>query len=185
VLTTGYGDVGQAARDDGLRTSLAATIGGVSDFTNAYFYDSHQQITSIRQSGSTGGDSVAAKRVDFSYNADNQTTAIARFANLAASHAVAKTSFGYDSHVRLTDLIQADTAGGGPDAPLAQYHWTFDAANRVKEFISPGASNIDQQERRSTGRCGRTALLPPISRTDSGPIPDERLRRVRYRRTLC
>jgi len=57
VLTTGY------TRDDSLRTSLPASIGGTADFQNVFVYDDRLRMTSVTQTGQTGGNAVADKHI--------------------------------------------------------------------------------------------------------------------------
>jgi len=54
VLTTGY------TRDDSLRTSLSATIAGTADFQNVFTYDDRLRMTSVTQTGQSGGNAVAS-----------------------------------------------------------------------------------------------------------------------------
>jgi hypothetical protein len=61
------------------RTELKATIGATADFRNSYTYDALQRLTGIVQQSQSGGNSVTAKRVAFSYNNLGQRTQIARF----------------------------------------------------------------------------------------------------------
>src|ERR1051325_2822739 len=53
----------------GRRSELSATIDDTADFTNSYSYDGDGRVTNIAQSGSTAGNSVAGKLVDFGYDA--------------------------------------------------------------------------------------------------------------------
>jgi hypothetical protein len=53
------------------RTELRASIGSTADFRNSYTYDTLQRLTGIVQQSQTGGNSVTAKRVAFSYNDNN------------------------------------------------------------------------------------------------------------------
>ena len=54
------------------RTGLSATIDAMADFANTYSYDHLGRLTRVDQLGQTGGNSVAAKRGDFTYNALGQ-----------------------------------------------------------------------------------------------------------------
>jgi hypothetical protein len=51
-----------------------------------------------------GGNTVAAKLVNFTYNADGQYTTISRYANLAATQLVATSTYGYNSDGQITSL---------------------------------------------------------------------------------
>ena len=46
---------------------------------------------------SNGGNSVAAKRVDFAYNNVGQYSSISRYANTAGTQLVATSTYGYDA----------------------------------------------------------------------------------------
>ena len=50
------------------RTQVKAAIGGVNDFRNDYTFDNLGRLTRVQQAGQ-GGNAVAAKRVDFAYDA--------------------------------------------------------------------------------------------------------------------
>ena len=52
----------------GRRTSLSVEIDNTADLVNQYQYDYLSRITRITQSGQTGGNAVAEKRVDFEYD---------------------------------------------------------------------------------------------------------------------
>ena len=53
---------------DGNCLSLSATVNSTSDFQNSYSYDALNRMVEVVQSGQQGGDSVAYKRADFTYN---------------------------------------------------------------------------------------------------------------------
>ena len=70
-------------------TSLSATINGVSDFQNTYTYDNLDQMTKVVQS-SNGGNAVAYKEVDYTYNADGQFTTVTSYAGADETQLVAE-----------------------------------------------------------------------------------------------
>ena len=130
---------------DGNSTQLAASIGGTlqsdgtvtggtPDFVNNYTYDSQGDMTQVTQTGVTGGDAVAPKQVDFSYDVAGETTGVQRYAAVGTTVAdlVAAGVYGYDSAGRLTDLAYTD----GAENALAGYHWTYDNAGRITEQYS-------------------------------------------------
>src|SRR5207244_2409615 len=51
-------------------TSESATVAGTLDFLNNYNYNADSAITQITQQGQTGGNSVAAKLVNFAFDHD-------------------------------------------------------------------------------------------------------------------
>ncbi|MEQ8786495.1 MAG: Calx-beta domain-containing protein [Pirellulaceae bacterium] len=101
------------------------------DFNNTYTYDNLQRLTKIEQTGVTGGNTVAEKRVDFAYNAAGQYTNVARYKDTdgGSTHLVAETDYGYDGIGRLTDLTHTEDT-----TTFADYDWTFDAASRVTQM---------------------------------------------------
>jgi YD repeat-containing protein len=120
-------------------TSVTDTINGQLAGTTAYTYDALNRTTRITQSGN----SVSNKRVDLNYDAASQRTSIARYADLLGTQNVATTDYGYDLSGRLTRLThQRDST------TYADYQWTFDAADRITQFISPdGTSNYNYDNR--------------------------------------
>ncbi len=101
----------------------------MADFVNQYTYDRLNRLTRVTQSGVTGGNAVAEKRVDFSYAADSQTAAITRYQDLAGTKLVAASTFSYDAVGRLQGLTHSQGT-----TTLAGYSWTYDTANRVTSF---------------------------------------------------
>jgi YD repeat-containing protein len=105
------------------RTTLSATIDTTADFVNQYTYDALHRMTRIEQSGQSGGNAVAEKRIDLTYDAASQWQTITRYADLAATKLVATSDYTFDAAGRLTALTHAQGA-----TPLAGYTWTYDAA---------------------------------------------------------
>jgi RHS repeat-associated protein len=117
----------------GNRLSVAATIGTTADFKNEYVYDGLNRMTQVIQQGQSGGNAVAAKRVDLTYNAAGQFDVISRFQSTGTTAPVATSHYGYDGMGRLTDFDHK-TAGGA--TTLASYDYTFDAASRITSVNS-------------------------------------------------
>jgi RHS repeat-associated protein len=124
VLNYSYDTAGREA-------SSNATVNGVTDFTNTYQYDGLSRQTEVAQSGTTGGNAVAEKRVDFAYNPLNQFTGVTRYRDVAGTQLVASSAYSYDSLGRLTGLSHSQ---GG--TPLAQYTWSYDALSRITQMTS-------------------------------------------------
>ena len=103
----------------GNRTAVQDSLGG----RTSYAYDVRNWLTDIKQSG-TG---VAAKRVDFAYDAAGRRTGLTRFSDLAGTATVLVTANTYDDADRLTNLTHK-TAGG---TTRASYGYTLDAAGRL------------------------------------------------------
>jgi len=139
--TPGVPNVVLTAGHDALshRTSLSATVAGVADFLNTYSFDALGHMTRVDQMGQSGGNSVAEKRVDFAYNRVGQFTQIARFNDTdgASSHEVATSVYTRDDLGRLTGLAYQK---GGINL-FTPYSWSYDAINRVTQFVSQDGTN--------------------------------------------
>jgi YD repeat-containing protein len=121
-----------AATIGGTLNSDGTLAGGTADFTNTCTYDNFGRLTSVTQSGQSGGDAVAEKRVDFSYDADNQVGTITQYADLAASEQVATGTYTYDHGGNLTDLTYTQ-----PNSTrLPSYTWSYDADGQVTQMVS-------------------------------------------------
>ena len=119
----------------GNRTQLAATIGATADFVNNYQYafdpasNLYGQMSEVAQSGQTGGNSVAPKTVAFSYFADGQFDAIARYAgSVDPGNEVTTTAYGYDSAGETSSI--GESQGG---AMYNGYHYVYNAAGNVAD----------------------------------------------------
>ncbi|MFO0903211.1 MAG: RHS repeat-associated core domain-containing protein [Pirellulales bacterium] len=107
------------------RSGLSATIDATADFANTYSYDNLGRLTRVDQLGQTGGNSVAAKRVDFTYNALGEFATITRQTKPSSTwNEVATSTYTYDTLNRLTAL---DHTQGATD--LNNYTWTYDDLN--------------------------------------------------------
>ena len=115
----------------GDRTQLAATIGGTADFVNNYAYDLLGEMTQVTQSGVTGGNAVAQKRVDFGYGSVGQLGSATRYADLAGTELVATGSYGYDQFGQLTSL---DYSQG--ETTLVNHGWSYDADGNVTQYVN-------------------------------------------------
>jgi len=50
------------------RTQQTATISGTADYKNTWTFENANRLTQVKQEGQSGGNTVAAKRVDFTWN---------------------------------------------------------------------------------------------------------------------
>jgi len=129
-------DVVLASQYDSMsnRTQLSATIAGTADFLNTYQYDADQRLTQLVQQGQTGGNAVATKGANLSYNALGQLTTIFRtnFFGVGPQPDIATSTFSYDAGNRLTQIAYTHSGGTAIDA----YSWTYDAANRVTSMTT-------------------------------------------------
>jgi RHS repeat-associated protein len=127
ILTSAY----DAANN---RTSLAATIAGVDDFLSSSTYNALNQLTRLDQTGQSGGNSVAEKRIDFAYNAIGQFTSIARYKDTTggSTHEIATSTYSYDLLNRLTGLVYKE----GATNLFTPYSWSFDNLSRITQQVS-------------------------------------------------
>ena len=86
-------------------TSESATVAGMNDFLNNYSYDQLNRLTRVTHTQQTGGNSVAAKRVDLAYNADGQYTSLNRYADTTGTNLVATSTYVH---------LPGEPAGVGP-----------------------------------------------------------------------
>jgi RHS repeat-associated protein len=146
TLTSNLAGLGQSVVVDqahnylGRRKQLKTTIGAAADLVNDYAYDNLSRLTQVTQAAQAGGATVAEKRVDFAYEADNQIDTISRYKALAggAGNLVATSDHAYDALRRLTDINNSP-------AQSSDWHWDYDAENQVTEFettTSSGTANI-------------------------------------------
>jgi RHS repeat-associated protein len=131
----------------GKLTHLAATIAGTADFENTFSYDTLARVSSIIQQNQTGGNAVAEKRADFSYDDSGAFTQISRYADAAGTELALNTFYAYDDAGRLTQLTHtmdtsAPSSGWGTN-PLAGYQFTYDAASRITAINSYIDGNTD------------------------------------------
>ncbi|MCC7087506.1 MAG: hypothetical protein IT427_21080 [Pirellulales bacterium] len=132
----GYDDLGRRSEQS---TQLDSTF----DFYNQYSYDALSRPTLLKQSGIGGiGNAVAAKRVDFTYNADGQFDAIKRYATTGTSQLVAQSTYGYDGVGRIDGLLHERNDGSGLST-VAGYAWTWDPADRPMSFSNTEHSGED------------------------------------------
>lgn len=92
------------------RTQLAAMIAGTADFPNTYQYDADQRMTQLVQQSQTGGNAVATKGANFSYDAFGQLVQIFRtnFFGAGQQPDIATSAFSYDGGNRLTEIARTD-----------------------------------------------------------------------------
>ena len=114
VLTYQYtGDATQPA-------TVSATIDGVADYQDTYTYNAQGQVTSIVQTGQSGGNAVADISVTLSYDASGNLTNLTRSVN---GQTAVSADYSYDSQNDLTGLVYSQ---GSTD--LASYSYTYPTA---------------------------------------------------------
>lgn len=129
VLTHGYDALGR-------RTSSSASVDSTADYSNSWTYDGLSRATQLQQTNG-GGNTVADKRVDLTYNDRGQFATITRYEDLSGMSEVVTSTYSYDARGRLTGLDHAQWGSS-----LADYTWTYDAAGRLTQATSvDGTSN--------------------------------------------
>ena len=91
-----------------------------------YYYYADGRVQSIQQHGD-GGDAVAEKRIDFTYDAAGNYAMITRYADLDGTELVATATYTFDAAYELTGLMYTDAG----QTALASYGYTFDAAGNM------------------------------------------------------
>ncbi len=131
VLTYDYDDLGRV-------TETACTVGGTADYVIEYTYDDLGRATSIAQHGLTGGNAVAEKRIDLTYDADGQYATITYYSDLdgGASNLVMTATYAYDDVGQLTGLVYTDASS----ATIRSFAWTYDDAGRATSHDSDVAA---------------------------------------------
>ena len=112
-------------------TQVSETIGGTADAVTEYSYDALGRVTSIRQHGVTGGDAVAEKRIDFTYDAPGQYATITQYADLAGTELVYAATYTFDAAYQLEGLVY--TKG---TTTLESYAYTHDADGLVTSMTN-------------------------------------------------
>ena len=85
-----------------------------------------------RRSWDGGGMDEA--RIDFGYNARSERTEVERFADLAGTQRIGRSSFGYDALGRIRAIDHFDAV----DAALAEYDYTYDLASQITQWSHHG-----------------------------------------------
>lgn len=116
------------------RTEAKASYGSVigsatKDYKNAYVYDDLGRLEVLKQQG-WGGNTVAEKYVDFTYNALGQFTLIQRFDDVDnPNNEIIASYYGYDNLGRLNSLAHKD---GTTDR--AAYTWKHNGNGWLTEM---------------------------------------------------
>ena len=108
--------------------SVTATIDGRPDFQDDYQYNAQGQVTSITQTGQSGGDAVANIGVTLSYDASGNLTNLTRSVN---GQPAVSAAYTYDGQSYLTGLVYSQ---GSTEPRLVRLH--------VRECWSPGFSRL-------------------------------------------
>ena len=113
----------------GRLTQSATTIDSTADAVTDYAYDSLGRVTRIEQYGVIGGNPVAEKRIDLTYDARSQYAAISYYSDLdgGSGNLVMTATYAYDPSGRLTELVYTDAT---PEE-IREFEWIYDAAGRI------------------------------------------------------
>ncbi len=101
---------------------VSQALGTTADAVTDYSYDALGRVTSVQQHGVSGGNAVAEKRVDFTYDAVSQYATITTYADLAATQEVSTATYAYTAIHELIGLVYTQGA-----TTLASYSYTYDS----------------------------------------------------------
>jgi RHS repeat-associated protein len=129
-----YNDAGECS---GVTASIGGSVdssgdysGGTLDYQNTYGYDANGDLTQIIQTGQTGGDAVATKEIDLTYNAAGQFQSVTRYEN---GQLVAESDYTYNTAGQLTGLVHEQ----GSSNVLASYAYTYGAGTALASAVQP------------------------------------------------
>ncbi len=96
---------------------MAAFVDSSCDFVDDYSYDSLGRVISVVEYGVSGGDAVANKEIDLTYNSDGELATVDRYQD---GQLAVEGDYTYDSAGELVGLVyrQGNTV-------LASYAWTY------------------------------------------------------------
>ncbi len=124
ILAYTYDEVGNC-------TQVSQTVGGTADAVTDYAYDDLGRVTSIQQHGVTGGNAVAEKRVDFTYDAVGAYATVTVYADLAGNELVSTAIYTFDDAYQLTGLTYTQDA-----TSLAYYTYVYDDAGNLTSMTT-------------------------------------------------
>ncbi len=120
--------------------SVTDTINAALGATTSYTYDALDRLVVLGQSGNQ----VSNKRVNFTYNALGQYSAIDRYRDLAGTQLVIGTDYSYDLQNRLTLIDHKNAA----NTSVAFYDYEYDIASRISKITDiDGATNYEYDDR--------------------------------------
>jgi RHS repeat-associated protein len=125
---------------NGNRTSTTVNIGAgwfaAKEYVNNYTFDRLDRLIRVEQTGQSGGNAVADKRIHNTYNKLGQVKYTERFENLTGTYEALRTKYTYDGANRLTDLQHRHVENITTSHALAEYSYTYDQMNRITEVDS-------------------------------------------------
>jgi RHS repeat-associated protein len=114
------------------RQKRRSRIGRATGFVSAYQYDDLGRMTQVTQESQSGGNLVAEKRVDFTYNPLGQFTSVTRYSDVAGLCPVATSEYTFDDLARLVSLEHSTATSATRD-----YGWQYDSLNRISQYTTP------------------------------------------------
>ena len=124
ILTQDYDNAGR-------QNQLTAEINGLSVLINSYSYDVFDRVIGINQQSGIGAGVLSDKRVEFSYNALDQITAINRYDDLNDLNPLVSSTHSYDELGRLTDISHSNERG-----VIGDYDYSYDAIGQIVEMTT-------------------------------------------------
>ena len=119
-------------------TETACTVGETADYVIECTYDDLNRVTRVDQHGAAGGNAVAEKRIDLTYDANGQYDTIAYYSDLdgGSGNLVMTATYTYDNDGRLTNLLYEDST----PATIRSFSWTYNAAGWITSHDSDVAT---------------------------------------------
>jgi hypothetical protein len=96
-------------------------------------------LTSLQQQGTSGGNAVATKRIDFSYDPATRYSKVTRYADIAGLQHVASSHYTHDLLGRMTKLVHSTSTtpeSGWGSSALAGYQYAYDVGSRFTSIDS-------------------------------------------------
>lgn len=158
--------------------SVKSTVPGLPDFTLSYTYDKNGQVTSVTDNyGVSVGSGYDARsrlatrtwqgpgidpvRVDFAYDGAGRRTRLDRFIDLAGTQRVGHTDNAWNA----LGLLNSITHKGPTENTLSSHLYTYDAANRIVQWVIDGQNSTYTYDKTSQLLTATYAAQPNESYT--------------------
>ncbi|RFC50106.1 MAG: putative conserved protein RhaS [Verrucomicrobia bacterium] len=159
--------------------SVKSTVPGLPDFTLTYGYDKNGQTTSVTDNYGVSvgsaydtrnrlarriwqGPGIDPVRVDFAYDPSGRRTRLDRFIDLAGTQRVGHTENVYDP---VLGLLKGISHKGPTENVLSSHVYTYDAANRITQWVIDGQNSTYTYDRTSQLLTADYASQPDESYT--------------------
>jgi RHS repeat-associated protein len=170
----GAGNVATVAEPFG----LSLTFGYDAANNRTSVLDSQNGVTTVvfdalnrQTSEQIAGSGVSEMRFDTAYNERGERSSLTRYSDIAGSTVVGTTAYQYDADGHETNLEQTSGAG----TVLANYTYTYDAADRVTSKIENGTTtsfNYDLASQLTKDGASTFGYDATGNRTNSGYVTD-------------